>query len=32
LTDVQNLHDLRLFPNLVNELRDAPVEDLIHRG
>jgi phenylacetate-coenzyme A ligase PaaK-like adenylate-forming protein len=32
LTDVRTFTDLRLFPNLVNELRDVPVEDLIPRG
>ncbi|AKC41431.1 putative phenazine antibiotic biosynthesis protein [Mycolicibacterium phlei] len=32
LTDVKVFEDLRLFPNLVNELRVAPVEDLIPRG
>ncbi len=32
LTDVKSFADLRLFPNLVNELRYAPVEDLIPRG
>jgi phenylacetate-coenzyme A ligase PaaK-like adenylate-forming protein len=32
LTDVKGFADLRLFPNLVNELRDVPVEDLIPRG
>ncbi|OBI93166.1 AMP-binding protein [Mycobacterium sp. 1245805.9] len=32
LTDVKSFADLRLFPNLVNELRAAPVEDLIPRG
>ena len=32
LADVNTLNDLRLFPNLVNELRTAPVEDLIPRG
>ena len=32
LTDVQTFADLRLFPNLVNELRNVPVEDLIPRG
>ncbi|AMW20428.1 phenazine antibiotic biosynthesis protein [Mycobacteroides chelonae] len=32
MTDVKVFEDLRLFPNLVNELRDAPVEDLIPRG
>ncbi len=31
-TDVKSFADLRLFPNLVNELRSAPVEDLIPRG
>ncbi|OBH40168.1 AMP-binding protein [Mycobacterium mantenii] len=32
LTDVTTFADLRLFPNLVNELRSVPVEDLIPRG
>jgi hypothetical protein len=32
LTDVNVFDDLRLFPNLVNELRDVPVENLIPRG
>ncbi len=32
LTDVKSFADLRLFPNLVNELRDVPVEDLVPRG
>ncbi len=32
LTDIKTFADLRLFPNLVNELRDVPVEDLIPRG
>ena len=32
LTDVRSFADLRLFPNLVNELRSAPVEDLVPRG
>jgi phenylacetate-coenzyme A ligase PaaK-like adenylate-forming protein len=32
LTDVRTFTDLRLFPNLVNELRDVSVEDLIPRG
>lgn len=32
LTDVTEFTDLRLFPNLVNELRNVPVEDLIPRG
>ncbi|WP_156686070.1 AMP-binding protein [Mycobacterium sp. Marseille-P9652] len=32
LTDVSTFADLRLFPNLVNELRDAPAEDLIPCG
>lgn len=32
LTDVTTYDDLRLFPNLVNQLRSVPVEDLIPRG
>ncbi|OBF46270.1 phenazine antibiotic biosynthesis protein [Mycobacterium sp. 852002-50816_SCH5313054-b] len=32
LTDVKSFADLRLFPNLVNELRGVPVEDLVPRG
>jgi hypothetical protein len=32
LTDVCSYDDLRLFPPLVNELRDVPVQDLIPRG
>jgi phenylacetate-coenzyme A ligase PaaK-like adenylate-forming protein len=32
LTDVQTHADLRRFPNLVDELRKMPVEDLIPRG
>lgn len=32
LTDITTFADLRLFPNLVNELRSVPVEDLIPRG
>lgn len=32
MTDIQAFADLRLFPNLVNELRTVPVEDLIPRG
>lgn len=32
LTDINTFADLRLFPNLVNELRNVPVEDLIPRG
>lgn len=32
VTDVNTFADLRLFPNLVNELRAVPVEDLIPRG
>lgn len=32
LTDVTTFDDLRRFPNLLHELRDAPVEDLIPRG
>ena len=29
LTDIKTFEDLRLFPNLVNELRTVPVEDLV---
>ena len=32
LIDIQTFADLRLFPNLVNELRNVPIEDLIPRG
>lgn len=32
LTDINTFADLRLFPNLVNELRTVPAEDLIPRG
>ncbi|OSC36877.1 AMP-binding protein [Mycobacterium decipiens] len=32
LTDVKTFTDLRLFPNLVNELRRVAIEDLIPRG
>jgi hypothetical protein len=32
LTDVHTFADLRLFPNLLNELRDVPVGELIPRG
>ncbi|AGB20692.1 hypothetical protein Mycsm_00234 [Mycobacterium sp. JS623] len=32
LTDVRTFADLRRFPNLVDELRNVPVEDLIPRG
>ncbi len=32
LTDVKSVADLRLFPNLLSELRNVPVEDLIPRG
>ncbi|RSN77392.1 phenazine antibiotic biosynthesis protein, partial [Streptomyces sp. WAC 05379] len=32
LRDVKSFADLRLFPNLVNELRDVRVEELIPRG
>jgi phenylacetate-coenzyme A ligase PaaK-like adenylate-forming protein len=32
LTEINSFADLRLFPNFVNELRHAPVEDLIPRG
>ena len=31
-TDVRSLEDLRLFPNLTNELRDVPVRELIPQG
>jgi len=31
-TDVRTFADLRRFPNLVDELRSVPVEDLIPRG
>ena len=31
-TDVKSFADLGLFPNIVNELRDVPAEDLIPRG
>jgi phenylacetate-coenzyme A ligase PaaK-like adenylate-forming protein len=32
LTDVRTFTDLRLFPNLTDQLRSVPVEDLIPRG
>jgi hypothetical protein len=32
LTEVRSFTDLRLFPNLVNELRNVAVEDLVPRG
>jgi hypothetical protein len=32
LTDIKTFADLRLFPNLLSELRTEPVEDLIPRG
>jgi hypothetical protein len=32
VADVRTFDDLRLFPNLVDELRGVPVEDLIPRG
>lgn len=32
LTDINTFADLRLFPNLINELRSVAVEDLIPRG
>ena len=32
VSDVKSFVDLRLFPNLVNELRNASVRDLIPRG
>ncbi|MFZ5889626.1 MAG: AMP-binding protein [Myxococcota bacterium] len=30
--DVRSFADLKLFPNVVNELRDVPAEDLIPKG
>ncbi|MGW1792806.1 phenazine antibiotic biosynthesis protein [Streptomyces tubercidicus] len=32
LTDVKCYDDLRLFPNVANELRDVPAADLVPRG
>ena len=32
LTDIKTFTDLRMFPNLLNDLRDVPVEDLIPHG
>ncbi|SPM29606.1 AMP-binding protein [Mycobacterium terramassiliense] len=32
LTEVKSFADLRRFPNLVNELREVPFEDLVPRG
>jgi phenylacetate-coenzyme A ligase PaaK-like adenylate-forming protein len=32
LTAINTFSDLRLFPNVVNDLRNVPVEDLIPRG
>ena len=32
LSEVQTFADLRRFPNLVDELRSVPVDDLIPRG
>src|SRR6201994_217291 len=32
LTDINTFADLKLFPNLLSELRDVPVADLIPRG
>jgi phenylacetate-coenzyme A ligase PaaK-like adenylate-forming protein len=32
LTEIRTFTDLRLFPNLVDELRSAPAHDLIPRG
>ena len=32
LTDVNTFADLRLFPNLLNELRNVPIDELIPRG
>lgn len=31
-TDVKSHEDLRLFPNVANEMRDVPVSDLVPRG
>lgn len=31
-TDVRTVDDLQLFPNLLDELRDVPAEDLVPRG
>jgi phenylacetate-coenzyme A ligase PaaK-like adenylate-forming protein len=31
-TDIRTWDDLRMFPNVVNELRDVPVEHLIPKG
>jgi phenylacetate-coenzyme A ligase PaaK-like adenylate-forming protein len=31
-SDVRSFEDLRLFPNVVNELRHVPVRDLVPRG
>jgi phenylacetate-coenzyme A ligase PaaK-like adenylate-forming protein len=32
LTEINTVEDLRLFPNLLNDLRDVPVAELIPRG
>jgi phenylacetate-coenzyme A ligase PaaK-like adenylate-forming protein len=32
LVDVKGFADLRLFPNLINDLREVPIEDLIPAG
>jgi hypothetical protein len=32
LTDIATFDDLQMFPNVVNQLRSAPIEDLIPRG
>jgi phenylacetate-coenzyme A ligase PaaK-like adenylate-forming protein len=32
LTDVHSFGELRMFPNLVDQLRSVPVEDLVPRG
>jgi acyl-CoA synthetase (AMP-forming)/AMP-acid ligase II len=32
LTDIETFDDLRMFPNPANQLRSAPIEDLIPRG
>ncbi|MBV9721872.1 MAG: phenazine antibiotic biosynthesis protein, partial [Mycobacterium sp.] len=32
LTEIKTFSDLRLFPNVLSELRSVPIEDLIPRG
>jgi phenylacetate-coenzyme A ligase PaaK-like adenylate-forming protein len=32
LTDIATFDDLQMFPNVVNQLRSAPIEELIPRG